>query len=326
VLVLDRTAIALAADLGTSVTSQSIVVSSVNGSVDSLAVSKPDCGPNTPWLSATLSASATPATINVAVSPAGLGAGAYSCSLTISSAQKLVDSASQVVKVSLALKAVPRIAVSSDTVKMTLTRTSDGAPVRVSITNAGTGALTGLSLGSITYSTGATNWLTASLDVSSAPATMSLVGSARNLSAGAYSATVPVSSATAGVGNSPTPVTVALNVIPLPSGLVTIPNQVTLTTKQGVLGFWHLTIAVTHSGDVPIGGVGFGPLPPTPNITIMSQLGCIGGVASFTPCTALIDVTAPASLIPGTYPGSVLFMTYPPGQSATFGISVVVTP
>src|SRR5262249_45180000 len=149
--------------------SQSVAITSIDGSVDSLAITKPDCGPSSPWLTAALSASATPATVSLAVSPAGLGAGTYSCSLTISTAQKLVDSPSRVVKVSLMLKAVPKIAVSTDSVRITAARTTDAAPVRVSITNAGTGALTGLSVGSIAYSTGGSNWLTASLDSTTAP-------------------------------------------------------------------------------------------------------------------------------------------------------------
>ena len=324
-LVLDRTAIVIASDVGTSIASQSVAVSGHDGSVDSLAVSKPDCGPSPPWLAATLNASTTPATVSVAISPTGLGAGTHSCSFTVSTAQKLIDSASQVVKVSLTLKAVAKIAVSTDTVKMSVTRTSDAAPVRVSITNAGAGALTGLSLGSIAYSTGGANWLTASLDSTTAPATLSLLASAKTLAVGAYSATVPVTSAATGVGNNPAAVTVSIQVIPLPSSLVAIPNHFTLTTKQGVLGYWHLTLTVTHSGDDPIAGVAYAPFTPPPGVTVTTAVGCTGA-AWLTPCNSYMDVTAPASLAPGTYSGSVIYWAYPSGQTAAVGITVTVTP
>src|SRR5205814_6502797 len=51
------------------------------------------------------------------------------------------------------------------------TGTSAPAPVTVAVTNSGGASLTGLAVDSITYGTGATGWLTATLDSASAPAT-----------------------------------------------------------------------------------------------------------------------------------------------------------
>ncbi len=81
----------------------------------------------------------------------------------------------------------------------------------VAITNFNSAPLTGLATGQITYGAGGAGWLHASIDKTTAPATLTLTPTIGTLAGGIYTATVPVSSA--GASNSPQPVTVNLLVI-----------------------------------------------------------------------------------------------------------------
>ena len=84
------------------------------------------------------------------------------------------------------------------------------APEAVMIANAGGGTLDDLQLGTVAYGAGATGWLSASLDRADAPATLTLVATTGSLPLGTYSATVPVTSASA--SNSPQTVAVTFTV------------------------------------------------------------------------------------------------------------------
>jgi hypothetical protein len=73
----------------------------------------------------------------------------------------------------------------------------------VTVNNVGTGSLTNLTIGPITYMSGS-NWITsASLNTTTAPATLTL-GVNSGLGAGTYSATVPITSSASGVTNATT--------------------------------------------------------------------------------------------------------------------------
>lgn len=83
------------------------------------------------------------------------------------------------------------------------------APQTIAVQDAGGGTLTGLSAGPIVY-TGASGWLSASLDKTTAPATLTLTAAPGSLASGSYSADVPVK---ATASNSPQHVTVTLLVL-----------------------------------------------------------------------------------------------------------------
>ncbi len=83
------------------------------------------------------------------------------------------------------------------------------APVAIAVRDAGGGTLSGLSSGPVVY-TGASGWLTASLDKTTAPATLTLTATTGNLASGSYSADVPVK---ATAGNSPQHVAVSFLVL-----------------------------------------------------------------------------------------------------------------
>lgn len=98
----------------------------------------------------------------------------------------------------------------------------------VSVTNSGIGTLSGLGIGTITYG-GAGGWLTASFDVTTAPATLTLMPTTGSLAPATYTATVPVTSGVA--NNSPQNVTVTFVVgTGAPATLVVAPGYGAIRT------------------------------------------------------------------------------------------------
>src|SRR5207244_434301 len=73
----------------------------------------------------------------------------------------------------------------------------------VVVSNIGSGTLSGLAIGTITYGSGASAWLSATLNTTTAPATVTLQPTTGSIPIGTYTATVPVTSSAAGVVNSP---------------------------------------------------------------------------------------------------------------------------
>jgi hypothetical protein len=323
-LSLDRSTVDLSGDVGASFESIVVNLKGNNGAIDSLSVSKADCGSGpTNWIAASLSPTSVPAALRFTFATSSLNAGTYACSFTVSTSQALVDSASRVVRVSLVLRGVPRIALSADTLKFLVYRLSESAPTSVSITNSGSGTLSDLSLGTVAYGPGGTGWLTLALSETTAPATLSVTANAAALSPGQYVATVPVQSSAEGVAASSKSLVVNLTVVPRPSSLIAIPNVVNLTVPAGGSALTY--IVVTHSGDIPLRHVAFGQFPSPPLPWLNLAIGCTGD-DFFTPCTALIRAVPPGGLTPGVYTSQVLYKAYDDNLTTTVTVKVTVTP
>lgn len=119
----------------------------------------------------------------------------------------------------ITVNAPPVIALSTASVPVSLTKGGVGTTVVVSVSNSGSGTLDNLAVGNITYGAGQpTGWLSATLDRTIAPAslTLTLGSTATALNAGTYSATLPLSSTATGIANSPQIVTVSLTVLAAP--------------------------------------------------------------------------------------------------------------
>lgn len=108
----------------------------------------------------------------------------------------------------------PAIALSASAVQFDGTvGESDPPPATVDVTNGAGGDLTQLAVGTITYSPGAADWLTATLGGSTAPATLTFTAATALLTTpDTHSATVPIVSDVA--TNSPQTVTVTLAMAP----------------------------------------------------------------------------------------------------------------
>lgn len=120
----------------------------------------------------------------------------------------------EVADAELTVVPAPQVVVSTDAVELDAVQGSTSRNAQVEVTNGGGGALTGLGR-SVTYAQGSPGgWLTANLNGTTAPATLTLRGSAANLDAGVYEATVLVSSSSG--DGSVAAVTVTFTVEPPP--------------------------------------------------------------------------------------------------------------
>jgi hypothetical protein len=161
----------------------------------------------TGWLSRTLSGTSTPATLSLSASAAGLDIGTYSATVTITSPD--ASNSPRTLQVTLIVTAPPRIAVSR--ADASFAATVGGAnPVAqtLQVSNAGGGSLSGLST-TVEYASGG-GWLSATLNQSTAPATLTLAATTASLTAGTYTATVRVASVAA--ANSPVSIAVTFTV------------------------------------------------------------------------------------------------------------------
>jgi hypothetical protein len=146
----------------------------------------------------------------------------------------------------LTVLAAPSVSLSSDQVDLEATQGSASEPVGVDVTNGGAGTLSGLSV-AITYpDEEPTGWLTATLNGTTAPTSLTLRGAAGALEPGDYEATVVVSSSS-GPGSSAA-IRVTLSVAAPPPLIVLDPDAVALVAVQNGQGAATQTVSVTNGG------------------------------------------------------------------------------
>lgn len=181
----------------------------------SATVSYP-AGDPTGWLAVALSGTSTPSTLSLTPSTANLAVGTYSASVAVASSS--ASNSPQTVSVTLEVSADgPIIETNSSVLNLSAQYRRETPLVRtVEVTNGGGGSLEGLSVAVAFTQTDVFPWLTASLDATTAPATLTvtvpsleLLGDA-TLIPGSYSATVILVSADA--SNSPVAIPVNLTV------------------------------------------------------------------------------------------------------------------
>ena len=156
------------------------------------------------------------------------------------------------------------------------------APQTVSIANIGGGTLTGLGT-VVSYGSGQpTGWLTATLDTTTAPATLTLTATTNTLAAGAYGATVQITSPTA--ANAPLAVSVSLLVSAItPSSIALATKNVAFSGMSGAANPPAQSVAITNGGGGSLTGLSVG--------AIAYGAGASGWLAA-----ALGATSAPASL------------------------------
>jgi len=157
----------------------------------------------------------------------------------------------------------PSVSVSPSAVVLTASPGSTSDARVVNVTNAGHGTLSGLSVSAAYRAGEPSGWLTAGLSGTTAPADLTLAGSAAALGEGVYQATVTVASPVNG-GSSAT-VTVDLQVQPAPPSIVLgvdavsfsgvvggqLPIDQKVTVTNGGNGsLTGLSAAVVYEGDV----------------------------------------------------------------------------
>jgi hypothetical protein len=150
-------------------------------------------GDHAGWLSASLGSATAPTTLTLSASIDDRPVGVYQGTVLVISPE--AHNTPQEVDVTLRVdEPPPVIQLDLTSVRFSaVTRSFQEATQDVAVTNGGGGTLTGLSV-AITYGNGPTGWLNATLASSTAPTTLELRASARNLDPGNYTAEVQVSS------------------------------------------------------------------------------------------------------------------------------------
>ena len=194
------------------------VTNTGTGTLSGLAVgtvSYQDLEP-TGWLGATIDVTTAPATVTLTATLGSLAAGTYHATVSVTATASGVTNSPQTITVTFTVSQAPTIALSPATVPFTAAL-GGGNPAAqtVAVTNTGTGTLSGLAVGTVSYQDlEPTGWLGATIDVTTAPATVTLTATLGSLAAGTYHATVSVTATASGVTNSPQTITVTFTVNP----------------------------------------------------------------------------------------------------------------
>lgn len=295
------------------------------GVLDGLEIGKINYSPLVPaWLDADFgnNLTQTPTSLTLtATPPSTLGPGTYVASVPLGSAVSGV--VTQFVVATLTIDSIPSIGLSPGSVNLTVASGSNPANQFVSVSNAGSGSLTGLSLGSATYSGSAGGWLTASLSSNAAPALITLQVASAALPVGNYTAQLPVRSSIAGVPAE----TVTVNL-----GIGTIGARPTIALSPSILGVTATTGGANPAQQqVQISNSGGGTLSGLRISSITYPSGAAGWLsASLTATTAPARATLTfqtTALAAGQYVVDVQVASSLAGVApATFRVNLTVSP
>lgn len=273
-------------------------------------------GEATGWLSATLSGTTAPATLQLAASVAGLAPGTYTATLTVAS--NVSANGPQSLAVTLRVLRPASIEVDRTVVDMGTTPGEDSPPALVQVTNGGDVPLTGLSV-AVTYLGGApTAWLDAAISGASAPATLTLVARGAGLPEGEYAADVEVRSTLAGVATR----TVRVNLVVAPGPAITLSSpSVVFSAVVGQADPPNQAVQISNGGGGTLSQLTLGPVSYGAGPTGWLSAALSGSTA---PASALFGVSA-GPLAPGTYTASVEVRS-PVAENSprTIGVTLVV--
>lgn len=263
----------------------------------------------TGWLATSLALTGAPTSLTLTPTLGGLAAGTYTATVPVTSGLLGVSPVNITVTFTVRAPVVPpAIGFSPDSLGFAA-QTGAGNPAAktVTVTNAGSGSLTGLATGTVAYGPGATGWLTAGLSGAVAPATLTLTPTTGALAPGNYRATVPITSGVA--SNSPKSVVVTLSVTQAPS--------ITLSTASVPFGATiglpppsSATVAITNGGGGSLTGLSRGTITygagqPTGWLT--------ASLSTTTAPSTLVLTPSITGLVAGTYTATVPISSTTPG-------------
>ena len=271
------------------------------------------------WLNASLNSTTAPATLTIQPSTANLAPGTYTAEVTLRSTVAGVAENKVSVTYVVAAAPQPQIGVSTSAVSF---RTDEGGPTpgpqQVAVTNVGSGTLTGLN-GIVTYGPGASNWLKASLNSTTAPATLT-IDPTTTLAPGTYTAEVTLRSDIPGVADNKVAVTYFVSPKPQPQiGLSTSAVSFSAVQGQTVPGAQQVT--VTNIGSGTLNGL---------SASVTYGAGASGwlnaNLSSATAPSTLTIQPSSTSLQPGTYTAEVVIRSAASGVvESKVGVTYVVT-
>lgn len=195
------------------------------------------------WLSVQLDQAAAPALLTIAATKGSLPAGVYNATITVNAPS--ASNGAQTIAVSFIIQdpaSLPAMQLSTTSVAFSAPLGSTASGQLVQISNSGGGSLVGLTA-QVAYGAGATGWLTATLNQTTAPATLTLRQTASQLAPGTYTATVSV-----GATGLPAR-TIAVTLTVTPGGLlVNIAAYPALANVGGVAG----SVGTVNGGPVAV--------------------------------------------------------------------------
>ena len=244
------------------------------------------------WLAPSLNQNTTPATLTVGTNAgivSGLGAGVYGATIVITAANATNSPVTLPVDLTISTPD-PAIGLSQSSRAFAITEGgSGGASQPVTVTNVGGGTLTGLAE-QVVFPSGDPDWLRATLDRATAPATLTLTlrSAVSTLAVGVYTATVRVTSDVA--SNSPQNVAVQLTVGEPPAAIGLDSASVSFEATEGV-DPEDRTVGVFN-----LGGGTLSNLSETNGVAWLTST--LASTTAPTSMTLEVDVTG---LAPGTY-------------------------
>jgi uncharacterized membrane protein len=180
------------------------------------------------------------------------------------------------------------------------------APIQVAIRNDGTGALDDLTA-TVDYNAGEPGgWLTATLESSSAPTTLTLAAAPGGLAQGTYTAAVRVSSPMS-IPSSET-VTVVLDIVEPSPSIALAATDISFTASENGPDPAPRTVAITNSGGGTLTGVS-------------SSVTYVSGQPSGWLRASLSSTTAPATLTLQATTGSLAASTYNAALAVTSDVA-----
>ena len=241
------------------------------GTLSGISVSEPTYSgvPPAPWLSAALDGAQGGATLTVVVSPADLPNGIYQATLSVTS--PVASNGPQLLTVTVSVAEAPVLELSRTSVAFSATEGGAAPPAEeITVTNGGEHPLTGLTVGTPDYvGSPAASWLSATLDGTEAPATLTIQTTVLGLAPGSYEASLEVSSPVA--ENASETVVVTLTVLPAPR-IALSDSLVSLTAFLGGADPAPAVVSVQNGGGqtlsgLTIAGITYSGAPPAPWLT-----------------------------------------------------------
>ncbi len=237
---------------------QTVGLTSSPGTLNGLVVGTILYAPITSgWLSADLAGGSTntPGSVVLTVTPpSDLGAGTYVAQVPIGSTVAGVFP--QNVVATLTVDSVPTIDLSPRTVTIGVAQGGGNpAPQFVHVDNGGSGALTGLAVGSISYGAGASGWLGVSLNQATAPATLTIQPTSTGLAIGTFTARVPITSTVPGVAPDTLTVSLGVSSVATPPSVLVSPKTVAVSATAGGANPPAQVVAVQNDGGGTLSGL-----------------------------------------------------------------------
>jgi hypothetical protein len=306
-LVVDRETLSFGGPVDSTLDAQLITVTNGGpGNLAGVVVGDITYQDGSGWLTAVRIASLGSYQVLVSVDPTGLTEGTYEATFPVSDTRASNGPVTITVTATITAEVSdPTIVLTPSALQFTAQRNSaTTAEQTVQISNGGGGALDGLTIGTITYSSGS-GWVNASLSGN----TLSVSVTPGALNGGNYTATIPIEDA--GAGNTPQSVSISMTLFVVPSIINLSASSVSFDGQQGVAGpAGQQTITLTNAGQDTIDSITLGStvynqgsgwlttksVAMTPNVNNQTiTLGCTTGALTAGTYTATFTVISPFS-------------------------------